>query len=85
MYDDEQRRQTSNSLMVYPNLSTGLFTIQFQNSGKFNVGITVRNTMGQIVYKTASKECYNSQQERINILGKPQGIYMVETVSGEKE
>lgn len=72
------------SYKIFPNPTTGIFTVQYNSKEKFTASIIVRNAMGQVVYKTSSKEYINSLQERINISGKPKGIYLVEIISGEK-
>lgn len=72
------------SYKIFPNPSTGIFTVQYNSKAKFMASIVVRNVMGQIVYRSASKEYFNNLQERINISGKPKGIYLVEITSGDK-
>jgi hypothetical protein len=81
----KQTQTITNSLLVYPNPSTGIFTVKYNNKGKFAASITIRNIMGQIVYRTSSKDYFNSLQENINITGKTKGIYMVEILSGDKK
>jgi murein DD-endopeptidase MepM/ murein hydrolase activator NlpD len=78
----ETNEQTS--CKVFPNPSSGVFTVLYNAKEKFTASIVVRNMMGQIVYKGTSKEYYNALQERIDISGKTKGIYLVEITSGGK-
>ena len=80
---NEMQKSITN-LLVFPNPSTGTFTVQYSSKEKFTASVIVRNMMGVIVYTIPQKQYYGSLQEKINISGKPKGIYMVEIVSGEK-
>ena len=71
-------------LAVYPNPSTGVFSVRYQNSKVFNATIVVRNTYGQVVYTSQSVKNITALQQNINLSNKPKGIYIVEINTGEK-
>lgn len=76
--------KTQSAVKIFPNPSTGVFTIKYQQKDKFNAGINVRNMMGQVIHTIPSKE-YNGQLlQLINITGKPKGMYLVEIVTANK-
>jgi hypothetical protein len=72
------------SCKVFPNPSSGLFTVQYDSKEKFTASIVVRNMMGQVIYRNTPKEYLNNLNELINISGKTKGIYLVEIIAGEK-
>ena len=69
---------------IYPNPSSGMFTLQYNGNGKFSATIVVRNASGQIVYRSALKQYDNVLQEQVNITGKPKGIYLVEVLANNE-
>lgn len=78
---DVAEAERNNGFDVYPNPSTGLFTIDFANtSGLRSVNIT--NTMGQTVKQIASPD-KNSTKLSIDLMGMPKGIYMVQCTFDE--
>lgn len=72
------------NLSVFPNPSTGMFTVQYSGKETFNASVNIRNTMGQIVYSIPAKTYHNRLQEQVNISGKPKGMYLVEIAAGDK-
>lgn len=71
-------------LSVFPNPSTGMFTVQYSGKETFIASVNIRNTMGQVVYSIPAKTYYNRLQEKVNISGKPKGMYLVEIAAGDK-
>lgn len=72
------------NLSVYPNPSTGAFTVQYNGKETFSAAVNIRNMMGQVVYSIPAKT-YNSRlQAQVNISGKPKGMYMIEIEAGDK-
>ncbi|MCX6351842.1 MAG: T9SS type A sorting domain-containing protein [Bacteroidetes bacterium] len=69
---EKTERLKNKKLEIYPNPTTGIFTIE---QGKSNLGIlNIRNIFGQVVYSSKM----DSEQTIINIIDKPKGIYFVE-------
>ncbi len=54
------------SFKIYPNPSTGIFTI----SGKGIINIEIKNINGQVIY-------YTSDEFRVDLINQPKGIYFV--------
>ncbi|NNV55393.1 peptidoglycan DD-metalloendopeptidase family protein [Panacibacter sp. KCS-6] len=69
---------------VFPNPSTGVFTIRYGNNQKFSAAVTIRNMLGQVIYAIAEREYEHELQQQVNLTGKPKGIYLVEILSGDK-
>ncbi|CAN5715263.1 hypothetical protein BH10BAC2_BH10BAC2_17280 [soil metagenome] len=72
------------NLSVFPNPSTGTFTVQYNGKETFTASVNIRNMMGQIVYATPAKIYHNRLQEQVNISGKPKGMYLIEIAAGDK-
>lgn len=72
-------------LKVYPNPSTGVFTLQYQNTTAANATVTVRNMYGQVVYSSQTKTNITQLQQTISLTGKPKGVYIVEVNLGIKK
>jgi hypothetical protein len=66
----------ANQITVYPNPSTGLFTIQFPER-LIGSEIQIFNQMGQLVFQTQAE----SSQNHINLAGFAKGIYQVRIIS----
>ncbi|CAN5715572.1 hypothetical protein BH10BAC2_BH10BAC2_17290 [soil metagenome] len=71
-------------LTVFPNPSTGLFTVRYADKQKFTASVTIRNLLGQIVYSVPVREYQNQLLQQVNITGKSKGIYLIEILSGDK-
>lgn len=72
------------SLKVYPNPTTGIFTVHYGNNKMFNATIVVRNMYGQAVHTSQTKTNITQLQETINLKGKPKGVYIVDVNFGTK-
>jgi hypothetical protein len=71
-------------LTVFPNPSSGVFTIRYSSKQKFSAAVTIRNMLGQVVFAIAEREYQQELQQQVNLTGKPKGIYLVEILSGNK-
>lgn len=69
---------------VYPNPSSGSFTINFPAAITGNVSISVHNLMGQIIYQRNEALTGMNNEMLIKPEGITSGIYLVKTVSTEK-
>ncbi|HRI21041.1 MAG TPA: peptidoglycan DD-metalloendopeptidase family protein [Panacibacter sp.] len=81
---DNAADKIQTGLTVFPNPSAGVFTVRYSNNQKFTASVTVRNMLGQVVYAIAAREFQNELLQRVNLTGKPKGIYLVEILSGDK-
>ena len=69
---------TSSQLSIFPNPSSGKFTIQTSAQQK-NTGVDICNTVGEIVYSAT----INGTQNNIDISTQPAGIYFVKINSAD--
>ena len=71
----------ANSLLkVYPNPSTGIFTITVEDVRGQRADVEIQNMLGAKVYSGSSK----SSKTQIDISNYPQGIYFLQIQAGEK-
>lgn len=80
----ETGNETSTILKLFPNPSTGVFTVKYGSKETFKATVNIRNMMGQVVYTIPLKEYNGHLQQVINISGKPKGMYLVEIVTANK-
>ncbi len=67
---------------VYPNLNTGIFTIELDATLQFaNCTLRIMNTLGQEVYQSAIA----TPQSTIDISTLSKGIYLLSVFDGEQE
>lgn len=80
----EEEKQTT-GVKVFPNPSTGNFNLDLNLATKSNVGITVTNAMGQVVYNESKQNIAAGQHiYNMNLAGFADGIYMVTVNAGDK-
>ncbi len=72
--------QASPSFSLYPNPTTSLFNISFNEEQK-NSTIKILNVLGEITFQST----INSKQTTIDISALPQGIYFVEITTADKQ
>lgn len=72
---------TGSKLLIYPNPSTGQFTLSYKQDKMFNAVINIRTNDGRLVY-TQRKNSVAILQQNINL--KSKGIYLVEVYTGEQ-
>ncbi len=70
-----------NGLHIFPNPSTGKFTIDATNTGS-GIHIEAINLTGQIIYKREFTKNRPESKPEIDLKGQPEGIYLIK-VSGE--
>ena len=68
---------------IYPNPTTGEFTIDFESWNK-NVSVIVHDLFGKIIYEDKNVNTVSDQQ-RINLDNAANGIYFIEVLSGDKK
>jgi PKD repeat protein len=61
------------SLAVYPNPTTGKFSIQFRGNG--NVGLKIFNVLGNVVFEESSVTVTGKVTRNLDLSGLPGGIY----------
>jgi PKD repeat protein len=76
--------QDLTAINVYPNPSTGLFTIDFTQSIPDAFQISVRNVLGQEVFKKQITAKDKGTEETIDISGSPKGNYILELRTSKK-
>ncbi len=76
-----ENENLSESLKVYPNPTTGLFTIALDNLDKKSCEINIFNMMGEVVYKSGNQD-FSRNPPLIDISSNPSGIYFITIKSG---
>ena len=71
-------------LNIYPNPSSGLFTMEWLLDKTSWVNIQVKNGMGQIVYKNLPLVLATSTTELIDLSNQPSGLYILEVLIDDK-
>ena len=66
----------TNVISIFPNPTTGLFTISASFNTNEEVQLIVTNTIGQIIYETMPVTI-KSQQFNLDLENKPKGIYFI--------
>ncbi|MBL7883029.1 MAG: SBBP repeat-containing protein [Bacteroidia bacterium] len=75
-----------NNLTVFPNPSTGAFTIQYESSVNEEVVVNVYSLIGQCVYTTKMKATAGDNQIRIQQNQLNKGVYFIElTINSHKQ
>ncbi|MEP6846716.1 MAG: peptidoglycan DD-metalloendopeptidase family protein [Panacibacter sp.] len=80
----ENDNETPTRVKLFPNPSTGVFTVKYSSKETFKASVNIRNIMGQVVCTIPLKEYNGHLQQIINISSKPKGIYLIEIVTGNK-
>jgi hypothetical protein len=68
---------SENDFAVYPNPSTGLFTMNLINASK----VEITNTLGQLVFEKQ----LNVGKQEIDLTNVVEGIYFVKVISGKQQ
>ncbi|MGZ3942768.1 MAG: T9SS type A sorting domain-containing protein, partial [Bacteroidia bacterium] len=76
----------SQFVSIYPNPSTGIFTLQLKNisSGDSKAKIYVTNVLGEVVYLAEERLGNNSFSKEIDLQSAANGTYFVKAVVGSK-
>jgi len=70
---------------IFPNPSSGVSTITFENASKGELNIEVFDLTGKLIYTQDKIEFENYFEDEINISNQPSGIYLVELfLNGKK-
>ena len=72
----------SGEFNVYPNPTTGVFTVELNNIKADDYKISVTNVLGQEVY-TSTKELTTLVSERIDLSSFDKGVYILEISNSE--
>jgi len=73
------------SLKIYPNPSSGLFTIEFLSTQAEEVTITVYNSLGMKIAEIKLKPGVEGLRKSIDLSGVPEGVYFVRSRDSERE
>lgn len=73
----------TNSLVVYPNPSNGVFTTSFNTVNADNYLVKITNTLGQVVYSETLNNFSGNYSKEITIAAYGKGVYML-SISNEK-
>ncbi|HRH59984.1 MAG TPA: peptidoglycan DD-metalloendopeptidase family protein, partial [Chitinophagaceae bacterium] len=74
--------KNANGLRIFPNPSSGIFTMQFSSNKIGDATVTIKNMMGQIVYALPQQKNILQLNRQINLSNMPKGIYIVEVNTG---
>ena len=70
-------------VFVYPNPSSGQFTVQLSGDASSKVSILVTNLLGQLVAQKEVEMAHGKQMMSINISNQASGIYLLKVVTAE--
>ena len=74
--------EINNSISVYPNPSTGIFTLSFPSSiTHLPSSITIYNTIGEKVF---NQQFNNLTIQQIDLTSQPKGIYFIKIIAEDK-
>jgi hypothetical protein len=75
----------TNSLVVYPNPSNGVFTTSFNTVNADNYNVKITNTLGQVVYEESLVNFSGNYSKAINIASFGKGVYMLSISNSKNE
>jgi len=70
-------------LNVYPNPSSGIFTLEISSSE--NLSIEIRNVIGQVIFSSEEKNIDGNLKKQIDLSGQSSGIYFLEVKSDDHQ
>jgi hypothetical protein len=70
-------------IKIYPNPTTGKFTMEMDNDIYGDLGISVMNQAGKEVLKLRLKKTTEHFSTQIDLNGQPKGLYLINTTSGK--
>lgn len=75
---------TDDGLFIYPNPSSGMFTVRYINQGNLtsSPGMTITDQLGRIVSTTSLKLRPGENTFKIDMVGLANGIYFLEIING---
>ncbi|PCJ85615.1 MAG: hypothetical protein COA57_07305 [Flavobacteriales bacterium] len=68
---------TDDEVVIYPNPSKGLFTIEINSKEKTSYTIKIKNTLGELVDEERFFDARGNVSKRIDLNGLPKGIYLL--------
>jgi hypothetical protein len=71
------------NLKVYPNPSTGLFTVSFNAVETGQAHLTLTDVTGRVAHKQIVKVESGENQVAVDLSGNPQGVYLLQLRQGE--
>lgn len=74
----------TNNLSIFPNPTTGMFTVSYDIPDNQNVFVEVINGFGQSVYAEMADEKSGHISKSIDLTGFSKGMYLVKIISGNK-
>lgn len=80
---EEEAAILENSLVIYPNPSSGLFSLRAELSKSVNVSLRVTNMLGQEVWKQNAGKQIGLMQTEIDLSNLAKGVYTLEIVAGD--
>lgn len=69
--------EESTILKIYPNPTSGKFTINFEQVKSSEIRIALINSSGQVVYQDVIKSAYSSVSTDVDITGLSKGVYFL--------
>ena len=75
----------TNSLVVFPNPSNGVFTTSFNTLKADNYSVKITNTLGQVVYEEELNNFNGTYSKEINIAAYGKGVYMLSISNSKNE
>ena len=67
-------------MLIYPNPTSGKFTLQSTNQSFNNSTITIYNSLGEIIFQSEIR----NQESEIDLSSHPNGIYFVTVIEGDR-
>jgi len=71
-----------NSLMVYPNPSTGIFNFSMDITNKQNITLKVYNAIGQVLSTTNYGRMSGHINKELDLSGLSKGVYILQVIGG---
>jgi hypothetical protein len=71
------------NLKVYPNPSTGLFTVSFNALEAGWAEVMITDVTGRVAHKQSVRVESGENQLAIDLIGNPQGVYLLQLRQGE--
>jgi hypothetical protein len=73
----------NNFLSLYPNPTTDILNISFNNSFENEFDIIISNSLGQEIYYKSYKNINHVTHQKINLSNHPQGYYNLSLISND--
>lgn len=80
----DDNEASNDNLLVFPNPSTGVFTLAFTDEQVNNADVRVYNLLGELVYNTFLNNIDHSPVQ-VNLTGLDKGLYVINVISNDKK